>query len=659
MLEAYLKNKTLRELAIRTQNDAAQVKQDSAAFLENDPGNIRALLILARSHLLCDELNEARNTLESLLAIDPGHAAAKTELATILFKEGDYREAIKLLAEVTSTRPEIAENWGLLSECLREDGQTDASQDALRQFDMIKAFNDKLHAAEQAFAATDFQQSDSLCRELLQLVPNEVRTLRLLSRIARQFGHFEFSSATLARCVETRPDDVDLGLEYGYSLLGSRKYQEALNQCQELIERAPELVAAYDLKAELLYNLGRYEGAIEIYRDLLEVPEKRALRLLHLGKVLKTVGEVAEATAFYKQAVETDSSLGQSYWELADLKTYRFAEDEIESMRQELKSDETSPLDKALIQFALGKALEDAQQYDESFEHYQAANSGFSSVRPYRYTSQNVRFISFFTAEYFASRKVEGHETDAAIFVLGLPRSGSTLVEQILSSHSQVDATQELDEIVSIARAQNNPGQPEQGQYPYSIASLGDKEVQDLAQQYLDYAQPYRQQAPYFVDKAPHNFHHIGLIKTLFPNAKIIDIRRNPMASGWSLYRQFFADSFQFSYDLESIGKYYNDYIELMNHWHTVLPGQILTVNYEDLVADLPATVDTMLQHCGLDFEDACLDFHLNDRAVATPSSEQVRQPLYKDALEHWKNYEMFLEPLKQTIQNDEASENH
>jgi hypothetical protein len=213
-----------------------------------------------------------------------------------------------------------------------------------------------------------------------------------------------------------------------------------------------------------------------------------------------------------------------------------------------------------------------------------------------------------------------------------------------------VDATQELAEIVSIARELNNPNQPGQGQYPHSIASLSASQTRDLAQRYLDYAQTFRQQAPYFVDKAPGNFHHIGLIKTLFPNTKVIDIRRNPMASGWSLYRYFFADSFRFSYDLATIGKYYKDYVALMDYWHTVLPGQILTINYEDLVNDLPAAVALILNYCELPFEEACLNFHLNKRAVATPSSEQVRQPIYANALDHWKNYEEFLTPLRNAI---------
>jgi len=656
MLKAYLKDKHIKALEAQLPNGVAQVKQELIGLLEEYPLNKHAMLVLARCHLLSDELSEAKRILETLLKHDPDHVSTKVELAKILSRDNDFQEATRLLTEATSARPEIIENWQLLSETFQQNEQIEESQNALKQYDMIKAYNEKLQIAEQAFASADFKTADEICRPLLQLVPNEVRTLRLLAKIARQFGHYEFSTSTLARCVETRPGDVALGLEYVYSLLSGRMYQEALEQCETLIQLAPEIFETYNLKAEVFFLLGQYEEAIEIYRKLSEVPEKRALSLLYLGKVLKTVGEVAEATTCYQRAIEAEPALGQAYWELADLKIYRFSDAEIMTMEKLLEDGEISALSRVLVEFALGKALEDARKYVESFRYYQSANSGYMAIQPPHYSSQNDSFETFFTTEYFFSRENYGNTSDAPIFVVGLPRSGSTLVEQILSSHSMVDATQELDEIVSIARALNDPNQPKQGQYPQSLGHLSEKQVRDLAQRYLDYAQPYRKQAPFFVDKAPRNFHHIGLIKTLFPNARIIDIRRNPMASGWSIYRQFFADSFQFSYDLETIGKYYNDYIALMDHWHRVLPEKILTIKYEDLVSDLPATVGTLLQYCGLAFEDECLSFHLNDRAVATPSSEQVRQPIYTNALEHWKNYDEFLSPLKKELKNHDLS---
>jgi tetratricopeptide (TPR) repeat protein len=472
----------------------------------------------------------------------------------------------------------------------------------------------------------------------------------LLARIAKRFHHFEISTSILAQCLESQPGNADLGLEYAHSLHANRKHHEALGQCQRLIGLTPEKLGIYELKAEVLYDLGRYDEALSIYRELSEVSEKRSSALLTLGKVLKAVGETPAAINCFHEAMDDELASPQAFWELANLRTYRFSTREIETMRNLLNVREVTAINKVLIQFALGKALEDERQFAESFRYYQAANTAYSKIQPFHYSNQNAELKSFFTAEYFSDRNAVGSDSEAPIFVVGLPRSGSTLVEQILTSHSMVDATKELAEIVSIARELNNPTQSGQGQYLQSIAKLSASQTQGLAQRYLDYAQTFRRQAPYFVDKAPGNFHHIGLIKTLFPKAKIIDIRRSPMASGWSLYRYFFADSFRFSYDLATIGKYYNGYIDLMDHWHKVLPGQILTINYEALIADLPATVDVLLAYCGLPFEESCLDFHLNKRPVATPSSEQVRQPIYTEALEHWKNYDEFLAPLKNAI---------
>jgi len=651
MLEYYKKSTSLNDLEALLPDQAEPVKQRLRELLEEQPSDSRASMMLATCHQLCNEWEQSKEILESLVNADPGSIPVKVELARVLFKQEDRKAAIELLTRVTNARPDFAENWLLLGEYLRHDGQETAAKNALDQYDMIKTFNDNLKLAEQAFDRAEYVRADNMCRKLLELVPNEIRTLRLLASLARHFRHYEISTSILARCIEVQPANAAIGLDYAKSLLTNHKFREALEQCNRLIELAPENIEIYGVKAEVLYNLGQYQEAIAIYRELSTVYEYQASCLLQLGKVLTIVGETTEAISCFHQVVELESVPAQAYWELANLKTYQFSDDEIASMQDLLTAGEISDMNKVFIEFALGKAKEDAQQYSESFQHYKAANRAYSFIRKFRHSRQNASFKSFFTTEYFEKRKHQGSDSDAPVFVLGLPRSGSTLVEQILTSHSQVDATMELPEITSISRELNVSSLPGQGQYPQSMAKLSEEQVKAFAQRYLYFVQPIRQQAPHFVDKLPGNFHHIGLIKTLFPNAKIVDIRRSPMASGWSLYRHFFAESFPFSYDLVTIGKYYNEYVELMDHWHTVLPGQILTIKYEDLVGDFSTTVETLLQYCGLEFEDACLDFHLNKRAVATPSSEQVRQPIFDSALEQWKNYEEFLTPLKQVIQ--------
>jgi len=656
MLEYYNKNRTLRDLETQLPKEVEEVKSAVQKILKNQPSDIRALMILARCHLIDDELGGAKHTFETLLTIKPDHVQSKVELAKIHFNQNETQVAIDLLTQASNAKPEIADNWQLLSEYLSSGNMQEASKNALKQHDMIKAFNDNLALAQKAFSNADFNVSDKMCRQLLQLVPGEVRVFRLLARIAKQFRHYEICTSVLARCVEAQPDNAALGLDYAYALLAAKKHQEALEQCHRLIGFAPEDIEIYALKAEVSYNLGLFEEAIVIYRELSTVPEKRILSLIQLGKVLTTVGETNQAIDCFHQALESEPASGRAFWELGNLKTYRFSADEVASMRKVSEAEETRGTNKVLVDFALGKALEDAQEFSESFHYYQAANSAYSQIHPSDYVTPNPKLISFFTPGYFAGQKENGNESDAPVFVVGLPRSGSTLVEQILTSHSQVDATMELDEMISIVRELNTPDSQGQGKYPQSLAGLNAGQIQVFAQRYLDFTQQFRQEAPYFVDKLPGNFQHIGLIKTLFPNAKIIDIRRNPIASGWSVYKQFFADSFLFSYDLATIGQYYKDYIELMDHWHATLPGQILTIKYEDMINDLPGSVETLLQYCGLKFEDACVDFHLNKRAVATPSSEQVRQPIYENALEQWKNYDEFLMPLKMAVQKDDLS---
>jgi tetratricopeptide (TPR) repeat protein len=652
MLDAYTKEKKLKELEAQLPEGLERVISELESMAEDRPIYPHAALLLARCYVLNNQIDDSKQMLEALLADGSEGISAKLELARVFHQQGNIRDAIKLLTEVTNERPENVDNWLLLNEYLQQDGQSQAGKNALAQCDMINAFNRNLESAEKAYANGEFARADKMCRSLLRQVPGEFRVLRLLARIAKQFRHFEISTSILAMCIETRPADAGLGLDYARALLAGKKFQAALEQCDRLIGFAPEYIDVYGVKAEALYNLGRYGQAIEIFRELSGVHEDRELCQVHLGKVLKTVGETREAIGCFHSAIMGQRHLGQAYFELANLKTYRFSEDEIESMQKLLSTGELSAMNRMLIQFALGKALEDKGQFAESFRQYHSANNAYTKIRPYQYTSQNASQKSFFTAEFFSAQKGNGSDSIAPIFVVGLPRSGSTLVEQILTSHSLVDSTMELTGITSISRELNGSSLPGKGEYPQSIASLNTSGILELAQKYLDEARPYRLDAPHFVDKAPANFHYIGLIKTLFPNVKIIDIRRHPLASGWSVYKHFFADSFLFSYDLATIGKYYSDYLDLMEHWHRVLPGQILTINYEDLIKDFPTTLNVLLQYCELDFEEACLDFHLNRRAVATPSAEQVRQPIYTKALEHWKNYDEFLEPLKQALQS-------
>lgn len=652
MLQSYHNYQLLMALKNQINNEPQLANQKLVDFLVTEPSSTTAMFLLSKTYQKLGNIAAAQRSFEKILTITPNHVETQVALAKIYHSTFDIDKAIMLLTQATKSQPENIDIWMLLANYLKQTNQEKKSEDALKQYHTIAAFNAELAEAEQALALNNFKKAEQLSRRLLQYVPNETRVMFLLSKIAQHFNHFEVSCSILANCVAIKPNNINFGLAYANALFISKNNQAALENCQRLLTLYPENLSLFEIKAGALTSLGRYEEAIDIYRQLASVHNEKALCLLRLGNVLKIVAKADEAVACYHQAIDLDPLLGEAYWNLANLKTYHFTETDILAMTKALQADRISHNNRELMNFAMGKALEDKQQFAESFTHYQLANNAHLQSTPYNYSSNKESLITFFTADYFINKKPSGHPSNAPIFIVGLPRSGSTLVEQILSSHSQVDGTMELTEIISIARELNTHPPHQGGSFPENLAALTPEEIKQFSQRYIDFVKPLRKNSPYFIDKLPNNFHHIGLIKTLFPQAKIIDVRRNPMASGWSLYKHFFAEGHKFSYKLETIGQYYNDYVELMTHWQKVLPDQILSVSYEELVNNLPTVTSKILDYCGLTYEDSCLDFHLNKRAVATASSEQVRQPIYTTALDHWQNYAPFLTPLKNSVIN-------
>jgi tetratricopeptide (TPR) repeat protein len=372
------------------------------------------------------------------------------------------------------------------------------------------------------------------------------------------------------------------------------------------------------------------------------------------GHTLKTVGKLDDAISAYRKSIELSPSIGESYWSLANLKTFRFTDDDIANMREQFRPESGDPDDQGHLAFALGKAFEDRKDFDQSFEFYEQGN--LIRGRRHRHdVKKNIldtaRQIKTLDTEFFATRKGVGCATTDPIFVVGLPRSGSTLVEQILASHSQVQGTSELPDIIAISRklgskSRQNPA----GEYPEILAELMPQQFKELGESYIDTTRVQRKDIQYFIDKMPNNFRHVGLIHLILPNAKIIDARRHPMGACFSGFKQLFATGQTFTYDLTGIGYYYRDYIKLMDHWDKVLPGRVHRVQYEDMVNDTETQIRDLLDYCGLEFEEQCLRFYETKRAVRTPSSEQVRQPVYKHGLEQWRNYEAHLDPLKEAL---------
>jgi len=590
------------------------------------------------------------NVLKNWLTAQPQQLTAVFDLAKVQYKELLFSDAIQSLKQLCQLYPEHHDAWLLLSKSYRAINDIEQAQYSHHQFELIAAFNQQLIQAEQAFNRGDFNTADKVARQLLQQVKNEPRVLRLLAQLAQHFGYDDVAVQLRGQVCQIKPHINQYQVEFALTLFAVKQYQSALDAINQVLDHDIYHLEAYGIKAMCLVKLARYQDAVDVYQDLCLCHPNPAQVQLRLGNVYKIMGQPDKAVAAFLEAITLNPLQGEAYWDLANLKTYRFSAIQISELTKLLTIKTLTDESRILMHFALGKAYEDQHDYAQSFEHYQTANQlKFKTLTHYK-SPNAISQTTFFTAEYFKQTALLGHTSQAPIFIVGMPRSGSTLMEQMLSNHSQIDATMELTEIVSIARKLAMQAQQAHTAYPAILGRLTAKQIGALAEQYLNFVQPLRQGAAYFIDKLPNNFHHLGLIKTLFPNAKIIDVRRHPMASGWSLFKHYFAEGHDFSYDLTQIGLYHNHYVSLMDHWHSVLPNQILTIYYEDLVNDLPTTLATVFNYLELELEPACIAFHTNNRAVATASSEQVRQPLYQSALHHWQGFDPYLTPLKQVV---------
>lgn len=499
-----------------------------------------------------------------------------------------------------------------------------------------------------------FGKAEPLCRIVLKRHPLDVNAMRLLAEIGMEVGRLEDAEYLLERALTLAPDFRLARGSYA-NVLGRRgKFEAALTELDTLLAEDPAHPGYLVLKANTLVRIGDHTSAIAVYHDVISRVPATAGVQMSLGHSLKTVGRQEEAIAAYNGARAMRDDLGDAYWSLANLKTFRFSDGDIDTMRSVAARETIDREDYYHLAFALGKALEDRGEYEESFTWYRRGNAIKRRLITYNADDNHAdtaRLSAYFTRDVFAARKDAGCQSRAPIFIVGLPRAGSTLLEQILASHSQVEGTQELPDIIAIARRiadKKRVGDP--SNYPNGIAELSDADLTRLGEEYIERTRIHRTDAPYFIDKMPNNFAHVGLIRLILPNAKIIDARRHPLAGCFGGYKQLFAKGQHFTYNLTDIGRYYADYVELMRHWQKVQPGHVLHVQYEDVVADTETQVRRLLDHCDLPFEDACLRFYENQRAVKTASSEQVRQPIFTSGLDQWENYELWLDPLKAAL---------
>ena len=487
--------------------------------------------------------------------------------------------------------------------------------------------------------------AERLLKPHLKEDPFDAAAIRMLAELAGRIGRWKDAENLLRRAVELAPGWAAAKANLALVLGRMGRPAEALELLDDIFAVEPEEIGHWNLKAATLGRVGEFDEAIRLYEQVLERAPRQPGVWLSYGHMLKTVGRQAEGIAAYRKAISIRPQLGEAWWSLANLKTVRFDESDIAAMRQALNSPDLSDEDRFHLDFALGKAMHDAGRADEAFDHYSNANALRLKSQPYH--SQDItqtvdRCIAKFTAEAFAERP-GGCTAADPIFIVGMPRAGSTLIEQILSSHSLVEGTTELPDIPALAH--------KVGRYPGAALELSEAQRRHIGEDYLKRAGVQRRtERPFFVDKLPNNWLYVPFIQLILPNAKIIDARRHPLGCCFSNFRQHFARGQAFTYSLEDVGRYYGDYVRLMAHVDAVLPGRLHRVIYERMVEDTESEVRSLLAYCGLRFELACLEFHKTERAVRTPSSEQVRQPIYRDATDEWRAYDAHLGPLKSAL---------
>ena len=636
--------------------EPARAQSQAEAILKAAPGDPRVLLILASARRRQGDTAGAHAILKPLATAYPRAARTQYELGLVLGELGQAAAAIAALRGAVALNRDLPEAWRALGDQLFAAGDVTGAETAYAEQERTSIQDQALRPAADALFAGDPVAAEMHLRAHLLTHPDDVNALRLLAEAFLRQDRLDEAETLFARCLERDPAHDGARFSYATTLFRRQAAAEALDQIQRLLARDPTNSAYRNLTAACLALAGRHDEALMLYEALLAEFPGHPRIWLNQGHALRTLRRRDDAVDAYKRAVTLAPQLGEAYWSLANLKTVPFTETELASMAAQVQRPDIAADDRLHLDYALGKALEDRGEYAAAFARYDDGAKACRDLRPYSADAETAlmeRSIALFTPAFFEARAEVGSVDDAPIFIVGLPRSGSTLIEQILASHSAVEGTMELYDIAVIAqslRGTARGGSPAR-RYPEAVIDIDPAAWSALGKRYIEHTRIHRLQGrPHFIDKMPNNFHHVGLIHAILPRAKIVDVRRHPMAACFSAFKQHFAQGQAFSYDLTDLGRYYADYVRLMAHFDAVLPGRVCRVIYEDVVEDTENQVRRLLDHCGLPFETACLNFHENDRAVRTVSSEQVRRPIFRDGLEQWRHFEPWLGPLKEAL---------
>lgn len=636
-------------------SDPAAAARRASGILESSPGHPEASLLFAAAWRKLGNPAEATAALESLPDAQRETPFMQLELGRAYAAGGRREQALAAFRRAIALDEGLADGWRELAALLFAAGDTQAGDAAYARYSRLSKDPPELSDAMAALADNRLDTAETMLLQRLSQAPHDVVALRLLADVATRREDYAEAERRLTQCLELTPGYAAARFDLANLMFTQHRDFEVLPLVERLLVVDPRNTEYLSLKAQTLRLVGRNDEAIALMEAAVaDHPDEDPAWLLY-GHLLREVGQQSRAIEMYRRALAVRPDSGRAYSSLANLKTFRFDGADLAAMQERLEHGALTNTDRTHLEFALGKALEDEGRFEASFAHYARGNARHRASIGYDSKAVGAivgRSIAVYGARFFADRSGWGSGRADPIFIVGLPRSGSTLLEQILASHSQVEGTRELPNIPRIGRELTARAIPARGSgYPEPVAALERREIDAFAERYLSQTQVHRPLGkPRFADKMLSNFVHIGIIQLMFPNAAIIDMRRHPLGCGFSCYKQLFAQGIAFTYDLAELGRYYRDYALLMEHYDTVLPKRVHRVYYEQLVADPESEVRRLLDYCRLPFENECLRFYDNRRVVQTISSEQVRRPIYSDSVDQWRNYEPWLGPLKEAL---------
>jgi tetratricopeptide (TPR) repeat protein len=596
---------------------------------------------------------EAKNLFAEVLGQQPGYARALEGMGLALLADKKAADASEYLAKAAAAAPRRSKTRIALARALSESGHYAESEKAIKEAFELNPGQAELNKAEIALAEGELEQAEKILRGILSREPNNVKALRMLGSIAVEAGRFKPGRKMLERVVELQPGFVPGWNDLANLFMKQDRYDKALEAVQHALDLDPKMIQSWIIKGNILTRAQRHEESLLAYNRALEFSPLSAGALSQVGHVLKTIGRQDEAIEAFRKCIKAHPGFGEAYWSLANLKTFEFNEEEVEVMKRMVEDESLGDEPRVNFFLSLGKHYDNEADYDKAFDYYRRGND-LRRVRevydPVQTQVVHDRIIKVFSREFLQEREGWGDPDPAPILVVGLPRSGSTLIEQILASHSMVEGTMELPDLSRVI-SELSTQSPRGVEYPEAILKVDQKAARAMGQAYLESTMRYRSGKAYFIDKMPNNFSSIGFLHLVLPNAKVIDARRHPLDSCLGSYKQLFFKGQSFTYEQFELGHYYLEYRRIMDHWNDVLPGKVLEVQYEQMVTDQENQTRRLLEYCGLPWEDQCLRFYETDRAINTASSEQVRQPIYTRAINFWRNYEPHLGELIETLE--------